>query len=171
MRRSGPQMGGGKRGGAGLTGSGVCRAPLSKKDTAVRRKELLDAVSPALLEHLRSNARTMVTDKAASVTVADILASASGDLRPAMAAVAQLANQELVPGGTSGQVSGLQGACREPFSTRQQRGLQAFVLPPRLPLNCGFVSPAAHGRAPRRAPGAEMAHRAGRDAGGGRQGR
>uniref|UniRef100_H3CY95 Pumilio homolog 3 n=1 Tax=Tetraodon nigroviridis TaxID=99883 RepID=H3CY95_TETNG len=76
----------------------------SKKDTAVRRKELLDAVSPALLEYLCSNARAMVTDKATSVTVSDILASACGDLRPAMTAVAQLANQEFVPGGTDGQL-------------------------------------------------------------------
>lgn len=47
----------------------------------------------------------MVTDKATSVTVSDILASACGDLRPAMTAVAQLANQELIPGGTDDQVS------------------------------------------------------------------
>lgn len=46
----------------------------------------------------------MVTDKATSVTISDILASACGDLRPAMTAVAQLANQELVPGGTNDQV-------------------------------------------------------------------
>lgn len=85
--------------------SGVSCAVLSKKDTAVRRKELLDVVSPALLEYLCTNAHTMVTDKATSVTVSDILASACGDLRPAMTAVAQLANQELVPGGTNDQVS------------------------------------------------------------------
>lgn len=47
----------------------------------------------------------MVTDKATSVTISDILASACGDLRPAMMAVAQLANHELVPGGTNDQVS------------------------------------------------------------------
>lgn len=47
----------------------------------------------------------MVTDKATSVTVSDILASACGDLRPAMMAVAQLANHELAPGGTNDQVS------------------------------------------------------------------
>lgn len=47
----------------------------------------------------------MVTDKATSVTVSDILASACGDLRPAMTAVAQLASHELVPGGTNDQVS------------------------------------------------------------------
>nr|XP_046230507.1 pumilio homolog 3 [Scatophagus argus] len=76
----------------------------SKKDMATRRKELLDVVSPPLLDYLRNNADTMVTDKATSVTVSDILASACGDLRPAMTAVAQLANQELVPGGSSEQL-------------------------------------------------------------------
>ncbi|XP_075935917.1 pumilio homolog 3 [Anarhichas minor] len=76
----------------------------SKKDMAVRRKELLEVVSPPLLEHLHDNAATMVTDKASSVTISDILASACGDLRPAMTAVAQLANHELVPGGTNGQL-------------------------------------------------------------------
>ncbi|XP_035464569.2 pumilio homolog 3 [Scophthalmus maximus] len=74
----------------------------SKKDAALRRKELLEVVSPPLLEHLRDNAGTMVIDKATCVTVSDILASACGDLRPAMTAVAQMANQELVPGGTKG---------------------------------------------------------------------
>ncbi|XP_008297177.1 pumilio homolog 3 [Stegastes partitus] len=76
----------------------------SKKDVAVRRKELLEVVSPPLLEHLRDNAATMAMDKATSVTISDILASACGDLRPAMTAVAQLANQELVPGGIGGQL-------------------------------------------------------------------
>ncbi|XP_077352734.1 pumilio homolog 3 isoform X3 [Festucalex cinctus] len=76
----------------------------SKKDTALRRKELLEVVSPPLLDHLRDNAAAMVMDKASSVTVSDILASACGDLRPAMEAVAQLANQDLVPGGVEGQL-------------------------------------------------------------------
>ncbi|XP_034565560.1 pumilio homolog 3 [Notolabrus celidotus] len=76
----------------------------SKKETGTRRKELLEVISPALLEHLRENAGTMVMDKATCVTVSDILASACGDLRPAMTAVSQMANQELVPGGISGQL-------------------------------------------------------------------
>ncbi|KAG7235619.1 hypothetical protein INR49_002429 [Caranx melampygus] len=76
----------------------------SKKNVAVRRKELLEVVSPPLLQYLCDNAATMVMDKATSVTVSDILASACGDLRPAMTAVAHLANQELVPGGTDGQL-------------------------------------------------------------------
>lgn len=76
----------------------------SKKDVALRRKELLEVVSPPLLDYLRDNAATMVMDKATSVTISDILASACGDLRPAMTAVAQLAKQALVPGGIEGQV-------------------------------------------------------------------
>lgn len=76
----------------------------SKKDASTRRQELLDAVSPALLQHLCENAAAMATDKASCVTVSDILASAQGDLRPAMSAVAQLANHELQPGGAKGQL-------------------------------------------------------------------
>uniref|UniRef100_A0A3Q2TEE0 Pumilio RNA-binding family member 3 n=1 Tax=Fundulus heteroclitus TaxID=8078 RepID=A0A3Q2TEE0_FUNHE len=76
----------------------------SKKDMATRRQELLEAVSPALLEYLRTNAGTMAMDKATSVTISDILAAACGDIRPAMTAVAQLANQELVPGGIKGEL-------------------------------------------------------------------
>ncbi|XP_061589481.1 pumilio homolog 3 [Cololabis saira] len=76
----------------------------SKKDAATRRKELLEAVSPALLTYLGENAEAMVTDKATSVIISDILASACGDLRPAMTAVAQLASQDLVPGGSNGKL-------------------------------------------------------------------
>lgn len=76
----------------------------SKKDACIRRRELLEAVSPALLEHLCENAAAMAMDKASCVTVSDILASAHGDLSPAMRAVAQLANQELLPGGTKGEL-------------------------------------------------------------------
>ncbi|MEQ2222317.1 Pumilio 3 [Ilyodon furcidens] len=40
----------------------------SKKDMATRQRELLEAVSPALLEYLCENAATMVKDKATGVT-------------------------------------------------------------------------------------------------------
>ncbi|CAL8279943.1 unnamed protein product [Merluccius merluccius] len=76
----------------------------SKKEPALRKKELLEVVSPPLLEYLRDNAVTMVTDKGLSVMVRDILLSAAGDLRPAMTAVAQPASLELVPGGVGGQL-------------------------------------------------------------------
>lgn len=77
----------------------------SKKDVAVRRRELLEAVSPPLLQYLCENTRSMVMDKACSVVVRDILGAAVGDLRPAMEAIAQMAAAEdLVAGGVEGQV-------------------------------------------------------------------
>ncbi|XP_030624667.1 pumilio homolog 3 [Chanos chanos] len=76
----------------------------SKKDVAVRRRELLEAVSPPLLKYLCENAQSMVTDKACSVAVSDILGAALGDLRPAMEAVADLAAADFVPGGVDGQL-------------------------------------------------------------------
>uniref|UniRef100_A0A672S2S9 PUM-HD domain-containing protein n=1 Tax=Sinocyclocheilus grahami TaxID=75366 RepID=A0A672S2S9_SINGR len=80
----------------------------SKKDVAIRRTELLEAVSPPLLKYLCENAPSMVMDKACSVAVRDILGAAIGDLRPAMEAVAALAAQPLIPGGEDGQVTHLQ---------------------------------------------------------------
>ncbi|XP_060764294.1 pumilio homolog 3 [Neoarius graeffei] len=76
----------------------------SKKDVAVRRRELLEAVSPPLLQYLCENTRSMVMDKACSVAVSDILGAAVGDLRPAMEAVAQLAAEDFVAGGVEGQL-------------------------------------------------------------------
>ncbi|XP_036385117.1 pumilio homolog 3 [Megalops cyprinoides] len=76
----------------------------SKKDVAVRRRELLEAVSPPLLQYLCDNARSMVMDKASSVAVSDILGAATGDLRPAMEAVADLAAEDFTPGGVEGQL-------------------------------------------------------------------
>uniref|UniRef100_A0A674E5H2 Pumilio RNA-binding family member 3 n=1 Tax=Salmo trutta TaxID=8032 RepID=A0A674E5H2_SALTR len=76
----------------------------SKKDVALRRKELLEAVSPHLIQHLCDHARTMAMDKASSVTVSDILGSAIGDLHPAMEAVAELAADDFTPGGVEGQL-------------------------------------------------------------------
>lgn len=76
----------------------------SKKDVAIRRNELLEAVSPPLLKYLCNNAQSMVMDKACSVAVSDILGAAIGDLRPAMEAVASLAAEPLIPGGDDGQL-------------------------------------------------------------------
>ncbi|RVE65432.1 hypothetical protein OJAV_G00116450 [Oryzias javanicus] len=76
----------------------------SKKDPEIRRKELLEALSPPILEYLCENAADMVKDKATGVIISDILGSACGDLRPAMTAVAQLANRALVPGGVAGEL-------------------------------------------------------------------
>lgn len=46
----------------------------------------------------------MVLDKSACVLVADILGTATGDVQPAMDAVASLAAAELHPGGKDGEV-------------------------------------------------------------------
>ncbi|XP_061836793.2 pumilio homolog 3 isoform X1 [Nerophis lumbriciformis] len=75
----------------------------SKKDKTSRWKELLEFVSPLLLDYLHKNA-DMAMSKVSSVLVTAILASACGDLRPAMTVVAQLANQKLIPGGIKGEL-------------------------------------------------------------------
>ncbi|XP_015195694.2 pumilio homolog 3 [Lepisosteus oculatus] len=76
----------------------------SKKDVETRRRELLEAISPPLLQYLCENTREMVMDKASSVLVTDILGAALGDLKPAMDSVAKLAAEEFVPGGKEGQL-------------------------------------------------------------------
>ncbi|XP_013371829.1 PREDICTED: pumilio domain-containing protein KIAA0020 homolog isoform X2 [Chinchilla lanigera] len=76
----------------------------SKKDTEIRRRELLEAISPSLLNYLQRNAQEMVLDKSACVLVSDILGSATGDVQPAMDAIATLAAAELHPGGKDGKL-------------------------------------------------------------------
>lgn len=76
----------------------------SKKDPAVRRRELLESVSPALLSYLQAHAREMVLDKSACVLVSGVLGAAIGDVQPAMDAVAGLAAAELRPGGQDGEL-------------------------------------------------------------------
>ncbi|XP_029775817.1 pumilio homolog 3 isoform X2 [Suricata suricatta] len=76
----------------------------SKKDTATRRRELLESVSPALLGYLQDHARELVLDKSACVLVSGILGAAVGDVQPAMHAVAGLAAAELHPGGQDGEL-------------------------------------------------------------------
>ncbi|NXX43281.1 PUM3 protein, partial [Tricholaema leucomelas] len=76
----------------------------SKKNTELRRRELLEAISPPLLQYLQEHTQEVVTDKAAFVLVADILRTAVGDIQPALDAVANLAAEELVPGGCDGQL-------------------------------------------------------------------
>ncbi|XP_032165082.1 pumilio homolog 3-like [Mustela erminea] len=76
----------------------------SKKDTAIRRRELLEAISPALLNYLQGHAQELVLDKSACVLVANILGAAVGDLQPAMNAIASVAAAELHPGGKDGEL-------------------------------------------------------------------
>ncbi|XP_042681773.1 pumilio homolog 3 [Centrocercus urophasianus] len=76
----------------------------SKKNTEIRRQELLEAISPPLLEYLQEHTQEVVMDKAAFVLVADILRTATGDIQPTLNAIANLAAEELVPGGWDGQL-------------------------------------------------------------------
>uniref|UniRef100_A0A8C0PY24 Pumilio RNA binding family member 3 n=1 Tax=Canis lupus familiaris TaxID=9615 RepID=A0A8C0PY24_CANLF len=76
----------------------------SKKDTAIRRRELLESISPALLSYLQGHAQEVVLDKSACVLVSDILGAAIGDVQPAMDAIASLAATELHPGGKDGEL-------------------------------------------------------------------
>uniref|UniRef100_A0A803TYL8 Pumilio homolog 3 n=1 Tax=Anolis carolinensis TaxID=28377 RepID=A0A803TYL8_ANOCA len=76
----------------------------SKKDVDVRHRELLEAISPALLNYLHLHAEEMVMDKAAFIVVTGILRHAMGDVQPAMETIANLAAREMVPGGKDGQL-------------------------------------------------------------------
>ncbi|GAB1302299.1 Pumilio homolog 3 [Apodemus speciosus] len=76
----------------------------SKKDTAVRRRELLESISPALLSYLQGHTQEVVLDKSACVLVSYILGSATGDIQPAMEAIAGMAAAELYPGGKDGEL-------------------------------------------------------------------
>lgn len=57
-----------------------------------------------MLSYLQGHAQEVVLDKSACVLVADILGTATGDVQPAMDAVASLAAAELHPGGKDGEV-------------------------------------------------------------------
>ncbi|XP_024410830.2 pumilio homolog 3 isoform X2 [Desmodus rotundus] len=76
----------------------------SKKDPEIRRRELLESISPALLSYLQGHAQEVVLDKSACVMVPDILRAAVGDVQPAMNAIASLAAAELHPGGKDGEL-------------------------------------------------------------------
>ncbi|KFP80293.1 Pumilio domain-containing protein KIAA0020, partial [Acanthisitta chloris] len=76
----------------------------SKKNTELRRRELLEAISSPLLKYLEEHTKEVVVDKATFVLVADILRTALGDIQPALDAIANLAAEELVPGGCDGQL-------------------------------------------------------------------
>uniref|UniRef100_A0A8B9PUD8 Pumilio RNA binding family member 3 n=1 Tax=Apteryx owenii TaxID=8824 RepID=A0A8B9PUD8_APTOW len=76
----------------------------SKKNVELRRHELLEAISSPLLEYLQEHTQEVVMDKSTFVLVADILGAALGDIQPALDAIANLAAEELVPGGCDGQL-------------------------------------------------------------------
>jgi len=62
--------------------------PSSKKDSCLRSRELLGAVSPALLAHLAAHAGAMMRDSHLALLVRDIITHATGDVAPCMRAIA-----------------------------------------------------------------------------------
>ncbi|KAI7780837.1 arm repeat-containing protein [Diaporthe eres] len=67
------------------------RQSTSKKDAEVRRKELVTAMSPALLEAIATSAKDLVSTTFGSQFVADVLLGAVGDKTSALQAVAEAA--------------------------------------------------------------------------------
>ncbi|KAF4831823.1 Pumilio-like proteiny domain family member 6 [Colletotrichum siamense] len=67
------------------------RQTTSKKDADMRRKELVAAISPALIEAVVSSAHTLVADPFGCQLVADVVLSAEGDKTKALEAVAAVA--------------------------------------------------------------------------------
>ncbi|XP_013078823.2 pumilio homolog 3-like isoform X2 [Biomphalaria glabrata] len=65
----------------------------SKKDKVVRAKELCDYVSPHLIKYLENNALTMMSNSNHVLLVKAIITNASGDVVPAMRAIAELVAQ------------------------------------------------------------------------------
>lgn len=67
------------------------RQSTSKKDSEVRRKELVTAMSPALLEAIATSAKDLISTSFGSQFVADVLLGAVGDKTSALQAVAEAA--------------------------------------------------------------------------------
>lgn len=66
------------------------RTETSKKDPAIRRKELVTALSPFLLSFIASNAETLVQTSFGCQFITEVLLGAIGDRDPALQAVASL---------------------------------------------------------------------------------
>ncbi|XP_072007790.1 pumilio homolog 3 isoform X2 [Engystomops pustulosus] len=76
----------------------------SKKDPAVRQRELLEAVSGPLLKYLGENVKELVLQNAMCAMVTNTLLYALGDTQPVMSAIASIAAEDFVPGGENGQL-------------------------------------------------------------------
>ncbi|KAM4708744.1 pumilio homolog 3 [Discoglossus pictus] len=76
----------------------------SKKDAAVRHRELLDAISEPLLKHLEENIQELVLQNAACGMVTSTVLCALGDSQPIMSAIASMAAEKFVPGGKDGEL-------------------------------------------------------------------
>lgn len=67
-------------------------AGTSKKDPEMRRKELINSLSPSLLSLIASNAGVLVSTSFGCQLITEILLEASGNREPAMAAIVNLAS-------------------------------------------------------------------------------
>ncbi|XP_072260311.1 pumilio homolog 3 isoform X2 [Pyxicephalus adspersus] len=76
----------------------------SKKDPEVRHQELLEAISAPLLKYLQANIKELVFQNAMCTMITNILLYALGDPQPVMSAIATIAAEEFVPGGTDGEL-------------------------------------------------------------------
>lgn len=76
----------------------------SKKDPELRHRELLEAVSGPLLKYLKENIKDLVLQNAMCTMITNILLYAVGDPQPVMSAIATIAEEDFVPGGTDGEV-------------------------------------------------------------------
>ncbi|KAL9950331.1 hypothetical protein ACROYT_G042818 [Oculina patagonica] len=69
----------------------------SKKDSEQRQKELLEGISPALLELVEKNGEELLFDKGGCQLVLVALLKCTGDVKPAMLAISNVANKDLDP--------------------------------------------------------------------------
>lgn len=69
----------------------------SKKDTEQRQRELLEGMSPALLQLVEDNLQELIFDKGGCQLLLAALLKCAGDLTPAMVAIAKLADKDLDP--------------------------------------------------------------------------
>lgn len=76
----------------------------SKKDPELRHRELLEAVSGPLLKYLGENIKDLVLQNAMCTMITNILLYAVGDPQPVMSAIASIAAEDFVPGGTDGEL-------------------------------------------------------------------
>lgn len=66
------------------------RTTTSKKDSEIRRKELVASLSPPLLQYISENARALVETSFGCQFITEVLLEAAGDRHPAMKAIAAL---------------------------------------------------------------------------------
>ncbi|XP_067027908.1 pumilio homolog 3-like [Acropora muricata] len=69
----------------------------SKKDTEQRQRELLEGISPALLQLVEENLKELIFDKGGCQLLLAALLKCAGDLTPVMVAIAKLADKDLDP--------------------------------------------------------------------------